>query len=292
MVLRAMSWCVQSFSRENRHPRVPRDAAEPFAPFTPPKAEAKMIEISAKTYSRTVGIFLILTMIGGGIGEVYVPSQISGADAAERVAQLRLHQELFRLGFAAYLVEAFSDVVLAWLFYVLLRPVHRDLALLSALFGMVAMILFAAMQMFYFSAPIFLSGSKYLAHFSERELEGLASAFLLISGNLSGVFMLFYGTAWVIRGYLTFRSDYLPRFLGALMILAGAGFFAKNLTKVLAPSFSYDLLLAPMFLNVILLALWMLAKGVDADKWEKARQASAEGKLSQRSRRPAEGASL
>ena len=250
-----------------------------------------MIEISPKTYSRAVGIFLILTIIGGGIGEVYVPSQISGADAAERVAQLRLHHDLFRLGFAAYLVEAFSDVVLAWLFYVLLRPVHRDLALLSALFGVVSMTLFAVMQMFYFSAPMFLTGSKYLAHFSERELEGLASAFLSISGNLSSVFMLFYGTAWMIRGYLTFRSGYLPAFLGALMMLAGAGFFAKNVTKVLAPAYSFDLLLAPMFLNVILLAVWMLAKGVDGAKWQAARRASAEATLSERNRSPAEGAS-
>src|SRR5687768_11762853 len=98
-----------------------------------------MIETNVKTYSRAVGIFLILTMIGGYFGEVYVPSKISGGDAASRVAQLRLNDTLFRVGFAAYLVEAFSDVVLAWLFYLLLRPVQRDLALLSAFFGVVSM---------------------------------------------------------------------------------------------------------------------------------------------------------
>src|SRR5687768_17171476 len=135
-----------------------------------------MLTISVKAYCRAAGILLILTMIGGWFGEIYIPSQIGGADAAERVAQLRLNDGLFRLGFAAYLVEAVSDVVLAWLFYVLLRPVHRDLALLSALFGIVSMTLFAVVQMFYFTAPLFLGGSRYLAHFSGRELEGLASA--------------------------------------------------------------------------------------------------------------------
>jgi glucan phosphoethanolaminetransferase (alkaline phosphatase superfamily) len=229
-----------------------------------------MIEISVKTYSRAVGIFLILTMVGGWFGEVQIPSQFMTGDAATTAAQLRVNEGLFRLGFAAYLVEAFSDLVLAWLFYVLLKRVHRDLALLSAFFGIVSMSLFAVTKMFYFSAPMFLKGSSYLTAFSPEELETLAKVYLSLYGGLSGLFMLFYGTAWIIRGYLTFRSSYLPRFLGVLMVLAGIGFVAKNITKVLAPAYSSDLLLALMFLNVLVLAGWMIVRGVDQDKWDRA----------------------
>lgn len=229
-----------------------------------------MIEISVKTYSRAVGIFLIFTMFGGWFGEVQIPSQFMAGDAATTAAQLRLDEDLFRLGFSAYLVEAFSDLVLAWLFYVLLRPVHRDLALLSAFFGIVSMSLFAVTKMFYFSAPMFLKESTYLATFSQDQLETLAKVFLSLYGGLSGLFMLFYGTAWIIRGYLTFRSGYLPWFLGVLMALAGVGFVAKNITKVLAPVYSSEMLLAPMFLNVLVLAGWMLVRGVDRHKWDRA----------------------
>lgn len=229
-----------------------------------------MIETSAKTYSRAVGILLILTIFGGWFGELYVPSQIVASDAATTAAHLRLNEGLFRLGFAAYLVEAFSDLVLAWLFYVLLRPVHRDLALLSAFFGIVSMTLFAVTQMFYFSAPMFLKGSGYLTAFSPEQLDTLARVFLSLYGSLSGLFMLFYGTAWIIRGYLTFRSGYLPRLLGLLMAVAGLGFVAKNITYVLAPAYSSDFLLAPMFLNAVVLAIWMLVRGVNEDKWDRA----------------------
>ena len=227
-----------------------------------------MIETSAKTYSRAAGIFLVLTMFGGWFGEVQIPSRFMTGDAAATAAMIRLHGDFFRLGFATYLIEAFSDLVLAWLFYVLLRPVHRDLALLSAFFGLVSMSLFAVTKMFYFSAPLLLK-SKYLTAFSPDQIDGLAGAFLSLYGGLSGLFMLFYGTAWIIRGYLTFRSDYLPRFLGILMAVAGLGFFAKNLTKLLAPVYSSDILLAPMFLNVVVLAIWMLVRGVDRDKWDR-----------------------
>lgn len=227
-----------------------------------------MIETSAKTYCRAVGILLILTIFGGWFGELFVPSQIVASDAATTAAHLRLDDALFRLGFAAYLVEAFSDLVLAWLFYVLLRPVHRDLALLSAFFGIVSMALFAVTEMFYFSAPMFLKGSGYLTAFSPEQLDTLAKVFLSLYGSLSGLFMLFYGTAWIIRGYLTFKSGYLPRFLGALMAVAGLGFVAKNITYVLAPVYSSDFVLAPMFLNAVVLAIWMLVRGVDQDKWD------------------------
>lgn len=229
-----------------------------------------MIDTSVKTYSRAVGVLLILSIVGGWFGEMYVPSVIMTGDAAGTANQLRHHEGLFRLGFAAYLVEAFSDVVLAWLFYVLLRPVHRELALLSAFFGLVSMSLFAVTQMFHFCAPMFLSGRKYLTAFSPDQLEAFASLFLSLYGRLSGLFMLFYGSGWILRGYLSFKSGYLPRFLGVLMVLAGAGFVAKNITKVLAPAYSWDVLLAPMFLNVVVLAIWMLARGVDRDKWGRA----------------------
>ncbi|HEX8573753.1 MAG TPA: DUF4386 domain-containing protein [Allosphingosinicella sp.] len=229
-----------------------------------------MTETSVKAYCRAVGIFTLLSIAGGWFGEMYVPSLMLTGDAATTAAQLRANEGLFRLGFAAYLVEAFSDIVLAWLFYVLLKPVHRDLALLSAFFGLVSMTLFAVTKMFYFAAPMFLRGRGYLSAFPPDQLESFAGLFLSLYAGLSGLTMIFYGTAWILRGWLTFRSSYLPRFLGALMVVAGLGFVAKTLTQVLAPPLSSPLLLAPMFLNAVAVTIWMLAKGVDRPQWDRA----------------------
>jgi len=229
-----------------------------------------MNETSVKTYCRAIAIFLILTMVGGWFGEIQIPSIFKTGDAATTADQLRLNETLFRIGFAAYLVEAFGDIVLAWLFYVLLKPVHRDLALLSAFFGLVSMTLFAVTQMFYFAAPMFLRESGYLAAFTLEQREGFAGIFLSLYGFLATLSMLYYGTAWIIRGWLTFKSTYLPRFLGVIMIVAGLGFAAKTITYVLVPAASSRLLLAPMFLNAVVLVIWMLAKGVDQDKWKRA----------------------
>src|SRR5918993_342618 len=229
-----------------------------------------MIATSVKTYSRAAGILLVLSVVGGFFGEMYVPSLMLADDAATTAAQLRTNEGLFRLGFAAYLVEAVSDVILAWLFYVLLKPVHRELALLSAFFGLVSTTLFAVTKMFYFAAPMFVRGSMYLTAFSPSQLDAFATLFLSLYGVLSGLTMLFYGIPWIVRGYLTYKSDYLPRPLGLLMIAAGVGFVGKTLTYVLVPAYSSNLLLAPMFLNALAVAIWMLVWGVHQDKFARA----------------------
>ena len=86
--------------------------------------------------------------------------------------------------------------------------------------------------------------------------------------------MAFYGVASLLRACLIFRSRYLPKFLGVLLGLAGAGFVVKTFTLILAPAYSTDALLLPMFLSLIAMTVWFLAKGVDAAKWDEMAAAS------------------
>jgi hypothetical protein len=53
------------------------------------------------------------------------------------------------------------------------------------------------------------------------------------------------------------------------MTAAGLAFAIKSTTYVLAPAYSSDLQLAPMFLNAVAVAIWMLVRGVDQDTWDR-----------------------
>jgi hypothetical protein len=227
-----------------------------------------------QSYVRATSILFLLTMIGGFFGEVYVPSKlIVWNDATATAKNIIESNLLFRLGFAGYLIEAVCDIALALLFYVLLRPVHRNLALLSAFFGLVSTALYAVAELFYFAAAIILRNGVPLKAFPPDQLNALALLSLKFFGYGSGLFMVFYGVASFLRGYLIFRSTYLPKFLGVLLMLAGGGFMAKNFMMVLAPAYASDLLLLPMFLAGASLTVWFLVKGIDVEKWE-ARTAS------------------
>jgi hypothetical protein len=91
---------------------------------------------------------------------------------------------------------------------------------------------------------------------------------LTIYGYGFGIFATFYGTAAVVRGYLTLRSGYLPRGLGAILILGGASFIAKNFLVILAPQYDLPYVIVPMFLAMVSLTLWLLIKGVDRARWD------------------------
>ncbi len=216
-------------------------------------------------YAKTAGALLLLTIVAGFFGELYVPSKLVSREAATTVANITAHQLLFRLGFAAYLVEACCDIALALLFYVLLKPVDKHLALLSAFFGLVSTSTFALTELMYFSAlPI----QRSLLSFTPDQVAAVTQLFVKLYGIGSGVFMVFYGVATLLRGYLIYRSTYLPRILGALLALAGIAFIIKSATLVLAPAYASDFLLAPVFLAIVTLTGWLLVRGVDVAKWE------------------------
>lgn len=231
---------------------------------------------SIQTYARIAGILLLISMVAGGVGEFYVPSKlIVSRDAAATAANIIAHESLFRIGFATYLVEAVCDTALSLVMYVLLKAVRKDLALLAAFFGLVSTAVFAVSELFYFGALFILGGADYLKTFSPAQLNTLGLLSLKFYAYGGTIFMAFYGIATLLRAYLIYRSDYLPKFLGVLLALAGVGFVLKNLTLVLTPAYASDLLLLAMPLAALSLMLWLLVKGVDVPKWE-ARAATVE----------------
>ena len=222
-------------------------------------------------YAKTAGILLLLTIVAGFFGELYVPSRLLSREAATTAANITSHELLFRLGFAAYLVEACCDIALALLFFVLLKPVDRYLALLSAFFGLVSTATFALTQLMYFSAlPI----QRNLQSFTPDQAASLAQMSVKLYGIGSGVFMVFYGIATLLRGYLIYRSTYLPRVIGGLLVLAGIAFLIKSFTLVLAHAYASDFLLVPVFLATVTLTGWLLLRGVDVAKWQEMTRAN------------------
>jgi len=224
---------------------------------------------SVQTYARIAGVLFLLSIVAGGFGEAYVPSKlIVSGDATATAKNINAFDSLFRLGFATYLIEAVCDIGLALILYVLLRPVRNDLALLAAFFGLVSTALFGVAELFYFAASLILGGAAYLKTFSPDQLNTLALLSLKLYGYGGGIFMVFYGVASVLRGYLIFRSGYLPKVLGALLALGGLGFVTRNFALVLAPAYASDFLLLPMILAGVSLTVWLLVRGVDVPKWE------------------------
>src|SRR5208282_6256774 len=85
--------------------------------------------------------------------------------------------------------------------------------------------------------------------------------------------LVFFGPYCLLIGYLIFRSTFLPRILGALMVFAGLGwvtYLSNPLVNYLSP---YNLVSA--LLAEALVMLWLFVMGVNVQRWKE--QATAAG---------------
>lgn len=222
----------------------------------------------AQRYTRVAGVLLVVSIFAGGFGESYVPGKLIAAhDLVETAHRMATSVGLFRAGFASYLVEAACDVSLTAIFYLMLRPVSRPLSLITLCFGVVGTAVFAAGEIFYFAAALPVINAELAKSLSPNAAASFTYLCLTVYGYVFNIFAALYGIPVMLRGYLIFRSGYLPRMLGAIVVLGGAGFIVKNFVAVLAPQYDSMAFVLPMFLAMISMAFWFLVKGINKNRW-------------------------
>jgi hypothetical protein len=225
-------------------------------------------EPNIQSYARAAGVLLLISLFAGGYGEGYVPSKIIVSnDAAATAANIKAFGFMFRLGFAAFLVESICDTALSLNFYVLLKPVNKHLSLLAAFLGLMATATFAGTELFYFMALSWVGDAPYLKPFQTAQLETLALLSLKYYTYGGALFTVYYGLAWIVRSYLIFLSGYLPKLIAILMAIGGAGFVLRNFLLVLAPTYASSALLMLLFPGGLLMMGWLIFRGVDVVRW-------------------------
>ena len=225
--------------------------------------------MNVQRYAKVAGVLFLISLVAGGFGEAYVPMKVIVAgDAAATAANIKAFDFLFRLGFAAFLIESLCDIALALIFYALLKPVNNQLSLLAAFFGLVGTTIFAVAELFFFLPTFILGDPAWLGTFSPDQVNSLV--FLSVRFFSFGVAIssLYYGVGWLVRGHLMFRSGYLPKFLGVLMGIGGLGFVVQAFARIFVPRFPSSMLMALLFPGGLALTFWLLFKGVDMAKWK------------------------
>jgi hypothetical protein len=170
----------------------------------------------------------------------------------------------FHLGLVFALTSGFLFLIVAWGLYVLLRRVNRDLALLFLLLNAVGVAIAGASMLWLVSAMVPGDAAGHMQAFPAAQRDGLA--YLSIDVYKTGFVtaQLFFGTWLFPLGYLVYKSGFLPRFLGVLLVLDGIAVLIWFLQALLLPDYAairYPGLVVS-FVAEIGLALWLLVKGV------------------------------
>jgi len=194
-------------------------------------------------------------------------------DAAATATNLLAHASLLRLGFASDLIATACYIAVTAIFYGLFKPVNKSVSLLAAFFSLVGCALGAVSCLFHL-APLAVLGSdqsQYLNVFTVEQLQALALMFLKLRIQTANIGIVFFGFYCLLIGYLIFRSTFLPRILGAGMAFAGLGWLTFLSPPLANSMFPY--ILAPGAVGEGVLTLWLLAMGVNVQRWNE--QASA-----------------
>ena len=173
---------------------------------------------------------------------------------------------LYRSGFLADSIMLLSDVAIAVLFYMLLRPVSRMLALMAAAFRLTQAAVLGFNLLNYYAALLLLGGAEYAVAFQDGQRHALAMLFLDLHSHGYDLGLLFFGLSSLVLGYLVVRSKYLPGLLGYGLMAAAVVYLAGSLTRFLWPD--YASLIAPAYILPLVaesaFCLWLLSKGIKA----------------------------
>jgi len=233
----------------------------------------RIAESSPRLQARIAG-YLYLLIISGGLFAPFAlaPSGMMLGDAAlPTTARILASKPLYVLGGAAQLIVYTCDIGVALIFYELLKPVSRNVALLATFFRLVFVAIASANMFNHFAPLIFLSGAAYLSAFKPDQLQALALVFIRLRTFGFDIALVFFGFHCLLVGYLIFRSTFFPRILGIGLAIGGIGYVANILATAIPPEIGTHLfpyIMLPAGVAEISLTLWLIIVGVNAPRWK------------------------
>lgn len=177
------------------------------------------------TTAKTTGLLYLGVAVTGAASFLFASNKLYVEGAyAETFANLLSNEGLARFGIAAELALVVFQALAAIWFFKLFQKADKFNASLIAVFGMVNAIAIMVSSAAWYSA--------LQAALAQEPM--LAQSLFDMHNNIWAVCSLFFGL-WLIPMGLAAKSARLPRALGWVLVLGGAGYVLSAFTRVLLP---------------------------------------------------------
>ena len=213
---------------------------------------------------RLAGLLYLINAVTGFFGIVYVPGKlIVLGNTAATSANILASERLFRLGIVSELVCAAEFIYLIWVLYRLFSDVDKTHAALMVFWGLAFVPVMVVNVLTEISALTLLRGTDFLTVMSQGNREALAMLFL--DSHRYGYIVGWIFGPWLLHlGVLIYKSGFLPRFLGVLLIAAGFGYVVESIVPLLLPAYANAVdrfASIPLMVGEPALILWLLIVG-------------------------------
>ena len=230
-------------------------------------------EPSPNTVARIAGFLYVLMIPLGLFGIMYVPTVLVVAgDPVATTKNIMANIGLFRLSIVTALIVQVTHIFIVLLLYRLLKPVNKNLASLMVIFMLVSVPITMLNELNHFAVLLLLSGPDYLKEFTAGQLQALVPMFLdLHEYVINNIASIFWGLWLFPMGYLVFKSGFISKIPGVLLIIAGCGYVIDTFARLLSPNYGATIIATIITVTLfgeIVFPIWLLVKGVNVEQWE------------------------
>jgi uncharacterized protein DUF4386 len=246
--------------------------AKTHAPWMAARNGGSEIVTSDKHAARVAGLLYLLVAISGAFSIVYFPSAfVVPGNATATASKIAASEQLYRICVVSDLVAQIAFVFLVVALYQLLKAVSEKLAFLMMVLALASVPMSFAIMLSQMAPLILLGGADFVSVFEKHQLDALAMFFLNLRTHGTFAISAFWGLWLFPFGILVFKSGFLPRVLGVLLIVAGLAYLTSSLMLLLFPSYGRAvslLMLIPEAVGELSIIFWLLIKGVSAQPLE------------------------
>lgn len=221
--------------------------------------------LSSKKDARRAGMLYLAFLITSIFAGVVRSRLIELEDASITADRLGDSMLLLRISIVDDLVSAVLFLLTAWALYVLLKPVQKNFALLFLLLNAAGVAVQCISLLFLFVPMLINNSADFLKAFQLNQLNTLNLLFLNLHKNGFTIAQIFFGTWLLPLGYLVYKSGFLPRWLGILLMADFVSEMIWFFQFFLLPG--YDIITYPGFVISFIaefsLSLWLIIKRVN-----------------------------
>jgi hypothetical protein len=209
-------------------------------------------------------LLYLLVSIPGAFALIYVPGKlIVHGDATATASNIAAHETLFRIGIACNLASQILFMWVALALYDLLKRVNQRQASLMLTLIVVSIPIALLNELNAIAALILVHGADFLALFDKPQRDVLAMLFLTLHNQGFVIAEIFWGLWLFPLGLLVYRSGFLPRILGILLMLNCFTYVVNSFTSLLLPQYG-DIVsrwMKPLGFGELIFMLWLLTMG-------------------------------
>lgn len=220
-----------------------------------------------QAFGKMVGA-LYLTLVPLGFFGMYVTSTlIVPGDTATTIDKILASETLFRLGIVSALLTQIVNVFVVLGLYRLLSPVNKTMGVLMVIFLLLGVPIAMLNELNQVAVLALLHGTGNLTGLPAGQLQTMVPLFLELHEFGIQIAGFFWGLWLFPMGYLVYKSGFLPKLIGVLLIIGCFGYLIDSFAAFLLPGLGMKVA-AFTFLGEVALPLWLVIKGINAQAWE------------------------